>query len=97
MHSVHDHLNTSANKKRVRPLHAKTVDKNLKEAKKPKTVKFAVDTNDEMIKNKFEGFENCKDQERNGVCKIAMDACSGLNSKLVKSCEWTNCGTRRDH
>ena len=23
--------------------------------------------------------------------------CYGLNSKLVKSCEWTNCGTRRYH
>ena len=33
--------------------YAKTVDKKPKEAKKPKTVKFAVDTNDEMIQNKL--------------------------------------------
>ena len=34
-------------------LHAKTVDKKPKEAKKPKTVKFAADTNDETIRNKL--------------------------------------------
>ena len=33
--------------------HAKTVDKKPTEAKKPKTVKFAVDTNDKMIQNKL--------------------------------------------
>ena len=33
--------------------HAKTVDKKPKEAKKPKTVKFAIDTNDEMMQNKL--------------------------------------------
>ena len=33
--------------------HAKTVDKTPKEAKRPKTVKFAVDTNDEMTQNKL--------------------------------------------
>ena len=38
-----------------------------------------------------EGFKNCKDQEPNEGCNIAMDAYFGLNSKLVKSCGWTNC------
>ena len=36
-------------------LHAKTGDKKPMETKKPKTVKFAVDTNDDMIQNKLTG------------------------------------------
>ena len=69
-------------------LHAKTVDKNPKEVKKPNTVKFAVDP------EQVAGFKNCEDQEQVEECKIAMDAHYGLNSKSVENCEWTNSGTR---
>ena len=92
--------------------HAKTVDKNLKEVKKLKTVKFAVDTmetNDARMKNKLkdsricnaqeqvEGFKSCKDQERVEGCKIADGCILWIEfSKMVESGEWTTCGIRRD-
>ena len=54
------------------------MDKKPKEAKKPKEVKFAVDTTDEMIQNQVEGFKNCDDQDRVEGCNIAMDAYYGI-------------------
>ena len=84
-------------------LRAETVDKESKGAKKPKEVKFAVETMEmhETVKNKWKDARIAKIKKRVEVCKITMDAFCGLiSTKLQKLSEvWKmdNCGTRRDH
>ena len=50
--------------------HAKTVAKKPKDANKPKTVKFAVGTNDEMIKNKLKDSRTAKIKNESKNAKL---------------------------
>ena len=67
---------------------AETADKESKGAKKPKEVKFAVETMEMNVKNlkdreSVEGCKNRKDQERVEGCKITMDAYYELISEKL--------------
>ena len=85
------------------------MDKESEGAKKPREVKFAVETMEmnKTVKNKLkdarnlkdqeqvEGCKNLKDQEQNEGCKITMDAYCGLISANCRNCR--KCGRWMDN
>ena len=62
--------------------HAKTVDKKPKEVKKPKAVKFAVDTNDEIIQNKLKDSRTAQITNESKDAKLRRDPMLWIEFKI---------------